>query len=229
METKPRIVIIEDHPVMRKGLTAWFASSERWSVTGTAASLEEAKELFRKEFLGVSSMANQVPLADIVLLDIQLQDGWGLDIIPWLEEQRALLPPETPVSPLPAELVPHFAVYSSFDNYAHINAALGYGVKAYISKQRGEAEVEQILHDVLNSPNQDPPYIDDIVSAKFQNAEKNVNLFTKRESEIFLLIKRGYSNKQIAQALNMSNKTVENHLAHIRDKTGFTRFDLQNL
>jgi DNA-binding NarL/FixJ family response regulator len=59
----PKIIIVEDHPVMRKGLADYFAGTGRWQVMGTASTLAEAKEL-------VSRMC-----ADIYLLDIQLEDG----------------------------------------------------------------------------------------------------------------------------------------------------------
>jgi DNA-binding NarL/FixJ family response regulator len=204
MDKKPHIVIIEDHPVMRKGLVSWFAATERWNVAGTASSLAEAKDLFSAQTLEV----------DIVLLDIQLSDGWGFDIIPWLNTEEKY-----------ADNPPYFAVYSSFIDYTHVKAALNYGVHAYISKQRSESEVESILIDVLNEKTS----IDEIVSSKFQQTEDSIKLLTKREEEIFLLIKERLSNKEIANRLNIKRKTVENHLFMIHDKTGLSRSDLENL
>ncbi len=203
METKPCIVIVEDHPVMRNGLAAWFTAANNWNVTGMASTLEEAKNFFRNPNFNV----------DIVLLDIQLADGWGLDLIPWLDAQTL------------SEKKPYFAVYSSFDNYAHVNAALCYGVRAYISKQRSEYEVENILQEVLNGKRVEP-WIDETVSSKYQNIMEYIELLTKREAEILTLIKRGFSNQQIAESLHITRKTVENHLANIHDKTGLSRLDL---
>jgi two-component system NarL family sensor kinase len=71
------IVIIEDEPVMRKALSAWFAGTGRWLVYGSAASLDAAKTL-------LSGPAKET---DIVLLDIRLETEWGLDLIPWLKSQ----------------------------------------------------------------------------------------------------------------------------------------------
>jgi NarL family two-component system response regulator LiaR len=65
------IVIVEDHPVMLRGLADWFSATGRWKVLGTASSLVTAKEVLD----GISP--------DVLLLDIKLPDGWGLDIIPY--------------------------------------------------------------------------------------------------------------------------------------------------
>jgi two-component system response regulator NreC len=201
---KPSIVIIEDHPVMRNGLTVYFASMEDWTVSGTASSLEEARKLFS---------APQFE-ADIVLLDIQLPDGWGFDIIPFYDAQN-----------LPTQNRPLFAVYSSFDDYAHVSAALSYGVRAYISKQRSESEILAILREVLNGKT----WIDELVKSKFENTTNVIELLTKREAEIFTLIKSGISNRQIADQLKIKNRTVENHISSIHDKTGLSRLDLLKL
>jgi DNA-binding NarL/FixJ family response regulator len=204
MDKKPHIVIIEDHPVMRKGLVSWFAATERWNIAGTASSLAEAKELFSSSTLE----------ADIVLLDIQLSDGWSFDIIPWFNREEKY-----------TDNSPYFAVYSSFIDYMHVKTALNYGVRAYISKQRCESEVENILLDVLNGKT----WIDEIVSSKFHQTEDSIKLLSKREEEIFLLIKQRLSNKEIANRLSIKRKTVENHLFMIHDKTGLSRSDLENL
>jgi NarL family two-component system response regulator LiaR len=66
------IVIVEDHPVMLRGLAEWFSATGRWQVLGAASTLTAAKELLSN---GISP--------DVLLLDIKLPDGWGLDIIPW--------------------------------------------------------------------------------------------------------------------------------------------------
>ena len=114
------IIIIEDHPVVRNGLSAFFTATGRWKISGIAASLAEAKKMLT------------AVQTDIVLLDIQLEDGWGLDIIPWLVTQS-----EQKTNPLPL-----FAVYSAFDDYAHVRAALSMGVKAYVTKRRSEQKLE---------------------------------------------------------------------------------------
>ena len=200
----PRIIIVEDHPVMRKGLADYFAGTGRWQVTGTASTLAEAKEL-----------VSRVP-ADIFLLDIQLEDGWGLDIIPHFAGQARLASQSDPI----------MAVYSSSDDYAHVSAALGMGVQAYVCKRRSEEELEAALRATLDGT----PYIDDTVQSKLNKTVNLFSLLTKRETEIFRLVTQRLSNRQIADNLKISPRTVENILSCVYDKTGIrSRAELERL
>ncbi|MDR0473204.1 MAG: response regulator transcription factor [Treponema sp.] len=188
---KISIVIVEDHPVMRNGLAAYFRDTGRWEVCGTASTIVQAKELLVKI------------CPDLVLLDIQLEDGWGLDIIPWLNQQN---------------LWPITAVYSTFDGYSYISAALGMGVKAYITKRRSESELEGALLKALNGE----VCIDETAQIKFRNITDTLKLLTSREAEIFNLAKSGLSNKQIAAHLGISRRTVENMISSVYSKTGIS-------
>ena len=205
---KKRIAIIEDHPIMLDGLVAYFEKTGRWRVTGTASTLSQAKTLL------------QGLMADIVLLDIQLEDGWSLDIVPWFQAaQQAAVQSSNPSRPI-------LAIYSNYDDYAHVNAALGMGVRAYISKRRDEKELEKALIAALNGS----IYIDNTARVKLQTVKELSSLLTKRETEILCHVKNGFSNKQIAACLNISPRTVENILSGVYDKTGIkTRLELQNL
>jgi len=206
MPEKPGIVIIEDHPIMREGLAAWFTGTGRWQVKGKASSLSEAKALLSAD--GFQT--------DIVLLDIQLEDGWGLDIIPWYT-----------AIPRPAkQKLPRMVVYSTFDDYAHVSAALGMGVSAYICKRRGETELEEALLKALKGN----VYIDQSVQSKLQTVTDVFNLLTRREAKILSLVKDGLSNKQIASRFGITHRTVENILSCVYDKTGIrSRSELQKL
>ena len=204
MTEKKRIAIIEDHPIMRRGLADYFTQTGCWNVVGTASSLDEAKALL------------SCTPPDIVLLDIQLEDGWGLDIIPFLDELYFSEP----------DKIPLVAVYSTFDNYAYVSAALGMGVRAYVCKRRSENELEEALLLVLDGKT----YVDDSVQLKLKTVASLFNVLTKREAEIMILVKKGLSNKQIADYLRISYRTVENILSCVYDKTGITtRLELQQM
>jgi DNA-binding NarL/FixJ family response regulator len=206
---KPRLVIVEDHPVMRNGLASYFSGTGRWQVMGTASTLAEAKKLLS----GVQT--------DVALLDIQLEDGWGLDVIPWYALQATYAE-----SKLAEQNRPVIAVYSSFDDYAHVSAALGMGVKAYICKRRNEQELENALQNAICGV----IYIDEAAQVKLNNETDLARLLTKRETEILSLVKSGLSNKQIAASLGISHRTVENILRCVYDKTGIkTRLELQKM
>jgi DNA-binding NarL/FixJ family response regulator len=193
---KYSIIIIEDHPLVREGLASYFAGTGQWDVKGTAATLAEAKELIKREE------------TDMVLIDIQLEDGWGLDIIPRLKDKTLA------------------AVYSAFDDYSHVSTAMGMGVKAYVCKRQDLQGLEKALLKVLKGET----YIDDTVQAKFQAITGRINLLTKREKDIFNLVKSRLPTKQIADQLGISLRTVENILCNIYDKVGIrSRYELELL
>jgi DNA-binding NarL/FixJ family response regulator len=144
----------------------------------------------------------------MVLIDIQLEDGWGLDIIPLLTDKTLT------------------AVYSAFDDYSHVSAALGMGVKAYICKRSDLQKLDEALIKVLKGE----MYIDDTVQAGFQAVTGRINLLTKRELEVFNLVKNKLPNKQIADQLGISLRRVENILYSIYDKIGVrSRFEVELL
>jgi DNA-binding NarL/FixJ family response regulator len=198
------MVIVEDHPFMRKGLAGFFAGSGRWRVLGTASNLEDARALLS---------APDAARADILLLDIHLEKAWGLDIIPWLYQRGG-------------EKIPAVVIYSGFDDYAHVSAALSLGARGYVGKNRNETELEAALKIVLSGG----IYTDKAVEMNLQTVAHTINLLTKREADIFILVKTGLSNQQIAEKLGISRRTVENILYCIYDKTGISsRLDLQKM
>jgi NarL family two-component system response regulator LiaR len=199
---KTSMAIIEDHPVMRNGLAAYFRNTGQWDVCGTASTVAEAKELL------------DVLFPEILLLDLQLEDGWGLDIIPWIVKQPELNRQE--FQQIPMAVQPLVAVYSVFDDHLHVKKALDMGVKAYITKRRNETELEHALLKALNGE----IYIDEIAQTKFQEISGILKLLTVRETEVLNLVSGGLSNKQIADRLGISKRTVENMVSCVYSKTG---------
>jgi len=184
---------------MRKGLESFFTGTKRWT-TYAVSDIDEAKKV-----LGDTAI-------EIVLIDIQLKNGWGLDIIPWLKERKGK--------------IPFFAVYTSFDDFGHISAAMSMGVHAYLTKQSREEELEEALFKVLKGET----FIEYSVYAKMINNADIFNLLTKREAEILALVKAGLTNKDIASRLNVKERTIENILCCVYSKTGIhSRLKLQLL
>ena len=192
---------MEDHPIVMESLGRYFKETERWNIMGTASSLAEAKE----KLLGLCGI-------DVLLMDIQLQDGWGIDIIPWMREQNLNMP--------------LLAVYTAFDDYSYANAALSQGVKVFITKHRNKEELE----NAINSAFCGIVCIDEDAQAHINKVSNFSCMLTKRESEIFIHLKNGLSNKEIACKLEISVRTVENILSCIYDKTGIkSRHELEKM
>ena len=203
----PRIAILEDQPVMRKRLADYFSETGRWHVAGTAANLAEARNLLSPE------TEQGAPPVDILVLDIRLKTGWGLDIVPWLRE-------------LYGKQSPAVAIYSDFNDYANVSAAFSLGVRAYVCKGRDETELEAALETVLRGGT----YTDPEAGRELAALTETASLLTKREGEILVLVKSGLSNREIAARLGISIRTVENILSCVYDKTGVhSRLELQKL
>jgi DNA-binding NarL/FixJ family response regulator len=195
---KKSIVIVEDHPVMRKSLASWFAETGRWKVLGAAANLGEAAALFRPLSAEPAGGA-----ADIVVLDIQLDGAWGLELIPRLKERLG-------------EAAPPCVVYSAFDDWAHVGAALNAGARGYVSKKSDEAELERALRAVLAGEE----YVEKSLMEHLGRITGMVERLTRRETEVWNLAREGLSSRRIGACLGISPRTVDNILSIIYDKTG---------
>jgi len=201
------IFIVEDHSMTARGLAAWFAEKGRWTVTGTAAALAEAKQRL---------LETEAP-PGVILLDLQLSGGeTGLHLIAWLREQKTLK--KIPV-----------VVYSHFSDTAHRNAAIRLGAAAYICKSQSDSELEDALFKIVTGSQANKPLMEASLDNAAQKVEKMLNCLTMREAQIFLLAREGHSAQRIAAQLGISRRTVENRLSCIYDKTGIRKKDIAGL
>jgi DNA-binding NarL/FixJ family response regulator len=201
------VVLIEDHDMMRRGLASYFANGDRWKVIGEAATITEAAVLFEKFF------ASRSGLPDLVLLDIQIEKEWGLDLIPLLKKRCG-------------KDAPPVLVYSVYEDYAHIKAAIRAGAAGYISKSQRDAELETAMNAVLRGGS----FIAPALVEKIVEVSDIMLALTKRERQIFEMVQRGMSNREIAAELKLSLRTIENNLSIIYDKTRVkSRMELETL
>jgi DNA-binding NarL/FixJ family response regulator len=194
------LLISDDHDVVRSGLSLILGKS--WQILGTAASLDEAKKLFK-------SLDNA---PDLILLDLQLGKEWGLDIIGDKSFGRGKFPP--------------VLVFSVYDDFAHINAALCSGAKGYVCKSQSTAELLEAMEDVSSGKFSFPP---DMLQRHAITSDKLQGL-NKREHKIFNMVQEGKNNKEIAAAMDVTVRTIENNLSILYDKTGVkNRQELEKL
>jgi len=184
------VVIIDDHEMMRSGLAARLEN--HWQIAGEAASLEEAKTLFKSLTIA----------PDLILLDIELGKEWGLDIIGDKTFGKGKFPP--------------VLVFSVYDDYAHVNAAIRCGARGYVCKSQSAEELLEAMEDVLSGKTSFPPAL---LQRMAITSDKILGL-SKREQEVFSMVQRGKSNREIAADLGVSLRTIENNLSIIYDKTG---------
>ncbi|MCL2186825.1 MAG: response regulator transcription factor [Treponema sp.] len=185
------IFIMEDHPIVSESLASFFNDTGRWNVLGTSSSLAEAKE--------------KIPLLkniDVLLMDILLPDGWGIDIVNWLKKQNYKLP--------------LLAVYTAFDDYSYVSSALNLGVMVYMIKLRNKEKLENAIINAFDGI----VCIDEDAQRKINKITSLTDTLTNRESEILINVKKGLTNEEIAVNLSISPRTVSNIISCILDKTG---------
>jgi DNA-binding NarL/FixJ family response regulator len=203
------LVLIDDHFMLRRGLSSWLTGDGQWRVLGEAASLEEAAALFQRLSPG---------LPDLALLDIELNSpgrpgSWGLDLVPLLKKRYG-------------KKTPPVLVYSVYDDYVHFKAAFRSGAKGYVCKSQDTGELRAAMDQLAAGGIWFSP------SHAFRMAAVSdlVLGLTKRERQIFELVQRRRGNREIAEELDISLRTVENNLSILYDKTAVkNRKELERL
>jgi NarL family two-component system response regulator LiaR len=121
---------------------------------------------------------------------------------------------------------PRTVVYSAYTDYVHVKAALRSGAAGYICKSRRAEELEAALEKVLEGK----AAVDPDLFLRLTTVSDMMLGLTKRERQIFELVQTGRNNRQIAETLGISPRTVENNLSIIYDKTGIkSRTELAGL
>jgi len=197
MTTRKRIVIAEDHTILRAGLRALLSTRENLEVVGEAGDGREA----------VRVVGQSVP--DLLLIDLSMPKLNGMEAIREIKNQH----PEIKVIVL--------TVHKS-DEY--ILASLDAGADGYMLKDASQNELLMAVEYVLNGKMFLSPSISDkVVEAYLQNKKGDTSAtgldnLTAREREILKLIAEGNTNKKIADHLFISLKTVEKHRANLMQK-----------
>jgi len=198
------IVLIDDHPLATNGIGAWLNGTGRFTVSGTAKNIAEASALMEQ--------LNSLP--DIIILDISLGTEDGLDFIPLLKKICARRN-----APMPGILV-----CSMYEDPFLVQHAMDSGARAYVAKSAESKEILAAIYALLEGcAYVNPRY-------RITTPKRSWSLLTRRENEIVACIKQNMNNKQIAKRLNITVRTVENHLSHIYLKTdSISREDLLKL
>ncbi|MCX5525089.1 response regulator transcription factor [Streptomyces bobili] len=189
--TPIRILVCDDHAVVRAGLLALLGSAPDIEVVGEAGSGEEALALARRL------------RPDVVLMDLQL--GEGIDGVETTRRLRA----ETPA--------PHVLVLTTYDTDADVTRAIEAGATGYLLK----AERPEDLFTALHAAAQGRPSLSAPVAGRVLSRLRSPRpTLTPRERDILTQLSRGLPNRDIARALFISETTVKTHLRRIYDKLG---------
>ncbi len=189
-----RVLIADDHGIVRQGLRMYLQFDPKLEIVGEAANGKEALELAIKL------------RPDIILMDILMPLMDGLEATAAV--RRAL--PDTEV----------LALTSVLDD-AIIHRTIRAGAIGYLLKDTGSDELCQAIHAAVGGQVQLSRQVAQRLASQ-DEAPLSVEALTERETEVLHLIARGCSNKEIALSLNIAEKTVKAHVGSILSKLGVT-------
>jgi DNA-binding NarL/FixJ family response regulator len=187
-----RIVVIDDHPVVREGLVASLEDAPEFRVVGSAASAEEALPL----------VSARKP--DVILLDLELPGTSGLDAIPALAQ---------------AHPAGRLLILTAYDTEERVLGAIRAGAKGYLLKGASLKEIAHAIRAVHAGESYLQSRIAATVMAELGPGRRPATL-SRREREVLRLVADGQANKQIAQALGITERTVKFHVTSILNKLG---------
>lgn len=191
-----RLLIADDHEVVRAGLKSLLADAENIELVGEAASGPEVVRLARRA------------RPNVLLLDVRMPGSDGLAA---LSQIRSDLPRTAVV------------MFSSYDNPTYIARAMALGAAGYLLKSASREEIVAAIGRAANGESlwssEGKRQVSAALAAKRAPSEIDAPL-TKREAEVLRQMALGLSNKEIAQALDISYETVKEHVQHILRKLG---------
>lgn len=189
--TKIRVLLVDDHPLLRLGVRQSIESETDFSVTGECEDLASTRS-----WLAAGGQA------DVAILDRSLPDGDGLDVMPELKAAGMKV-----------------IVLTVEDDDEEIRAAVDAGVDGYLLKSSDTEQILHAIGIVLQDAGAFPPQV--VQKLTHSTGADPLSKLSSREMEIAEYVAQGYSNKVIGAKLNLSDNTVRNHLANIMQKLNF--------
>lgn len=195
-KSKSRILLVDDHPIVRHGLTEMINHEKDLMVCGTAEDLRKALEQ-------ITALK-----PDLVVVDISLKGSNGIELLKNIKVRY------------PKMLV---LMLSMHDEALYAVRALRAGAPGYIMKQEATKKVLTAIRQVLAgeiylSEKMEKKMMQQLAGGRAGRTGSPIEDLSDRELEVFGLIGQGHGTRQIAEELHLSIKTIESHRAHIKEK-----------
>ena len=193
-ESSPiRVLLADDHAVVRAGIRQFLEQAEDIQVVAEADDGEMAKKL----------ISEYQP--DVAVLDIQMPKATGIEVTRWVRTNQR----EVGV-----------LILTAYDDAPYVMAVLQAGANGYVLKTAAPREIIRAVRDVYAGNSAlDAKILSKMMLQIAQDKEAPpVEKLTKREMEVLTLVGKGYTNKAIGMQLDISDRTVQGHLAHIFNK-----------
>ena len=202
-EGKAKILIVDDHHVLRRGLMQVINEEPDLEVTAEAENAQKAMKAIREL------------KPDIVIVDISLRETSGLELIKDINVQYPNLP---------------ILTLSFHEESIYAERALRTGAKGYIMKVEPIKKIVAAIRQVMDgklylSDIMVEKMLHNYVSGKPEVITSTVDCLSNRELEVFCLIGQGHGISEIAEKLHLSRKTIETHRVHIKEKLKVTNAD----
>ncbi len=200
-DNKTKIMVIDDHPLVRQGLAQIISQEEDMSLVAEAGDAIEALQNFEKAE------------PDLVIVDISLKGTSGVDLT------------KTLLSKNPKILI---LVISMYDESLYAERVLRAGAKGYLMKQEATENVVSAIRRILSgetyvSDKMKDSFMNKLLTGNSASPSNSAESLSDRELEVLQLVGQGYATREVASALHVSIKTVESHYANIKMK-----LDLKN-
>lgn len=191
-----RVLIADDHPIVRQGLEIVINSQPDMKLIGQAINGEEALTLVREL------------KPDVLVIDLKMPVKNGLDAIQELKKSDPGLP---------------ILVLTSFSDEERVITAIQLGANGVMLKDSAPEQLLNSIRDVAHGKSSLHPSVAHELMLKFQQSATTTSLadsLTNREIDVLKCLAQGYSNQKIAAALSISTRTVTTHVRNILDKLG---------
>ena len=197
-KSKARILVVDDHPIVREGLVALISRQPDLNCAAEANSIAEAQAALTSKSI------------DLMLLDLRMGDSDGLENIKSFKARFPAVP---------------ILIVSQFDEGTYAERALRAGARGYVMKEQATEELLGAIRQVLAgqiyfSPGIARLAVERMLDTRPAPHDASLNALSDRELHVFKAIGAGKSTRQIAEELNLSIKTIETYREHIKFKLG---------